>query len=313
MKNFKPVMCLAVFGACLSPQLARPARAGETSTVEDSAAYKNARSRLITLDFSGEANVVDVLPMVAREAEVRLILGENVTGTLPKFALHDVTGKQAVEAIARMAKLPFLALDERTFVVGNADQNAIAAAKNAIVAEQARVQAELSKPHVNISRTVRLSLDIRNTNAQAVLQQIADEGGLRLIFVDSPDFTITRLQIADVTPEAAIQWVANMAKFNAIPMTSEESGKDVRGFLIRSNRAYIPAPSISILPSPRDKVQEMDPMLVTPPRNRTYSGLLPKPEKVPMPGTQGLQEPEYDFLQNGVPPESIPQNVVPQK
>lgn len=312
MKNLKPVLCLAVFGACLSPQFAHTARADEAPAIPDSAAPAAARPLTLSLDFT-KASVVDILQMVARETGVRLILEEGVTGTLPKIALHDVTARQAIKTIARMAKLSFFEIDDQTFVVGKGDENALAMVKSAIAANKTKAQAELLKPRVNISRTMKLSIDVRATSAKVVLQQIADQAGLRLLFLDSPDFIIARLQIKDVTPEAAIQWVATMARFNAIAITFRESGKDVPGFLMRNNQPRVPSPSISILQSPRDKAQEVDPMLVTPPRDRVYSGLLPMPKSVPLPETNGLIKPENDSLRNVVPQNSIPQNAAPQK
>ena len=312
MKNLKPVLCLAVFGACLSPQLAHTARADEAPAIPDSAAPDAARPLTLSLDFT-KASVVDILQMVAQETGVRLILGEDVTGTLPRIALQDVTARQAIKTIARMAKLSFFEIDDQTFVVGKGDENALAMVKSAIAANKAKTQAELLKPRVNISRTMKLSIDVRATNVQAVLQQIADQAGLKLMFLDLPSFVISRLQMQDVSPEAAIQWVATMAKLNAIPMTFRESGKDIRGFLIRSNQPRVPAPSISILQSPRDIAKEMDPMFVTPPRDRVYSGLLPMPKSVPLPETNGLIKPENDSLRNDVPQNSIPQNAAPQK
>lgn len=301
MKNLKPVLCLAVSCVGVSPQFAHVARADE-APVADSVAPEATRPRLISLDFT-KASVVDVLQMVAREAGVRLILDQDVTATLPKIALKDVTGRQAIQTIARMAKLSFFALDDQTFVVGKADESAIAAYK-------AKAQAELLKPRVNISRTVKLSIDVRATDAKVVLQQIADQAGFKLMFFDLPDFVIGRLQMSDVTPEAAIQWVATMAKFNATPMTFRQGGKDVPGFLIRNNQPRALEPSIPTLQSPRDKAREFDPMLVTPPRDRTYSGIFPMPKSVPLP-EKGLIKPD-DFPQNNVPQNSVPQNGVPQ-
>ena len=319
MKNLKPVLCVAVFGACLSPQFAHTARADEAPAIPDSAAPEAARPLTLSLDFT-QASVVDILQMVAQETGVRLILEEGVTGTLPRIALQDVTARQAIKTIARMAKLSFFEIDDQTFVVGKGDENAlamvksaIAAAKNEIAASSAKAQAELLKPCVNISRTMKLSIDVHATNVQAVLQQIADQAGLKLMFLDSPSFVISRLQMQDVSPEAAIQWVATMAKLNAIPMTFRESGKDVRGFLIRSNQLHFSLPESSVRQSPRDKAQEVDPMLVTPPRDRTYSGLLPMPKTVPLPEANGSMKPQNDSLRNVVPQNSIPQNAAPQK
>lgn len=313
MKNLKPVLCLAVFGACLSPQFAHTARADEASAIPDSAVPEVARLPRISLEFYREASVVDILRLAARQADVRLILDEEVSGTLPKFALQDVTGKQAIQTIARMAKLSFMELDDQTFVVGKTDERAIAAAKNEIAANKAKAQAELLKPRVNISRTMKLSIDVRATKVQDVLQQIADEAGFKLIFLDSPGFVISRLQMQDVSPEAAIQWVATMAKLNAIPMTFRESGKDVPGFLIRNNQPSVPLSKNVVPQSPRDKAQEVDPMIVTPPRDRTYSGLLPMPKSVPLPEANGSMKPQNDSLRNVVPQNSIPQNAAPQK
>lgn len=313
MKNLKPVLCLAVSGACVSPQLAHTARADESPAIADSAVPEVARPPRISLEFYREASVVDILRLAARQADVRLILDEEVSGTLPKFALQDVTGKQAIKTIARMAGLSFFEIDDQTFVVGKNDERTIAAAKNESAARGAKAQAELLKPRVNISRTMKLSIDVRATNARVVLQQIADQAGLRLLFLDSPDFVIARLQIKDVTPEAAIRWVATMARFNAIAITFRESGKDVPGFLIRNNQPRVLLPESSVPQSPRDKAKEMDPMLVTPPRDRTYSGLLPGQKTVPLPETNGSMKPQNDSLRNVVPQNRIPQNAAPQK
>lgn len=300
MKNLKPVLCLAVSGACVSPQLAHMARADESPAIADSVAPAAAHPRILSLNFT-KASVVDVLQMVAQETDVRLILDEDVTGTLPRIALQDVTARQAIKTIARMAGLSFFEIDDQTFVVGKTDERAIA-----------KAQAELLKPRVNISRTMKLSIDVRATSAKVVLQQIADQAGLRLLFLDSPDFVIARLQIKDVTPEAAIQWVATMARFNAIAITFRESGKDVPGFLIRNNQPRVLLPESSVPQSPRDKAKEMDPMLVTLPRDRTYSGLLPGRKTVPLPETNGSMKPQNDSLRV-VPQNSIPQNAAPQK
>lgn len=295
MKNLKPVSCLAVFGACLLPQLAHTARADEAAVV-DFPSPKVVRPRLFSLDFT-KASVVDVLQIVAKEADIDVIISEGVSGTLPRIVLKDVTAKQAIQTIARMAKLSFFQLDSQTFVVA---------------VDKSKARAELSEPRVNISRTVKLSIDVRATSAKVVLQQIADQAGFKLVFLDSPDFVISRLQMSNVTPEAAIQWVATMSKFNAIAIMFKEGGKDVPGFLIRSNQPHVPAPSISILQSPRDKAQEVVPMLVTPPRDRIYSGLLPMPKSVPLPETNGSIKPQNDFLRD-VPQDNIPQNAAPQK
>jgi hypothetical protein len=266
-----------------------------------------APSQLLSLEFARNSPVASVLQLIAKQTNSTLLLGQNVTDKLTTpILLQDTTPEQALTLIAKLTNLAFRKIDDSTFAIGNVDDDTITRSQAKTVAA---VQAEELKPSVTMSRIVKLTIEVRNMEARDVLQQIADKNGLLLIFPDLPKHIITNLDVVNLSPEAAIIFIAEQVGWSAIRITTTGNKKRDTVFLLRNKKAVAPQhdyepryePRTRILPPylrfdtpPREtkNLEETDPMVVKPPQDRKFHGLMPRPENALSPESNEKSAPQ---------------------
>jgi type II secretory pathway component GspD/PulD (secretin) len=72
---------------------------------------------LVTIDFT-DAPVSDIVAMIGRQANVNILINEDVTSRIKSITLNDVTADQAIEYVAQMAGLNLTkARDNKTYIL----------------------------------------------------------------------------------------------------------------------------------------------------------------------------------------------------
>lgn len=185
--------------------------------------------KLITLDFT-RANITDILDTIARQGDVKISVGPDVTGVLKSIHLTDKTPEQAIRLIARVTNYGFKKLDARTFSFGSATD---AEAATPTPADSARAS------HL-------LSLDFTDIKTEEIIRMLGFQANIQIFVGDDVVGSLPKVILKDATAEDALRHVALMAnlKFEKKDEQTFLIGKNATRELTPSKRVFIDGASL---------------------------------------------------------------------
>lgn len=273
--------------AAETPQVVAP----KSATVPQT--FSQSKADLFSLDYT-DVPIAEILKMIGYETKVRILVGDDVIGKLPQIKLEDVTAERALRVIAEMAKVSFHKIDDRTFALG---QNA------------ARELTSATLISIQGSGRFITSVEIKNAWAPEVLQQLAEKADVKIVFATKHQPTIKNFKLEGVSVDTALRAVAAAAGLDCVPMHRflKNGEKEFVGYsvdwslpdpimeryLSKHNdetrppyqpryRAIPPFLRSDEPPRETDNLEELDPMIVKPPADRKYHGLIPfQPKTAP--------------------------------
>jgi type II secretory pathway component GspD/PulD (secretin) len=72
---------------------------------------------LVSIDFA-DAPVAEIVSMIARQANINILINDDVTGRLKNVRMEDVTAEQAIRTVAQTANLTLTrAEDNKTYIL----------------------------------------------------------------------------------------------------------------------------------------------------------------------------------------------------
>jgi type II secretory pathway component GspD/PulD (secretin) len=242
----------------------------KNATPTETRSITPAKPELFSLDFR-KTPLQAALKLLGYQANIRIIVGDSVSGDLSSLVLRDVTAEQALKYIATAANLSFQKIDDKTFAIGeNATRELTPATQISVLGDSL------------------LSVEVQNARAADVLRFIAICANIKLTFTSPAQTTIRNFKLEDVSAQRAIKAVAAAAGLECTTeiLVKENGNTEIAGFKISQD---IPEwawtrtlPQLRTLPQPG----------ATPP-----DFLYSRPRIIPplwKPDTQ-IRKPKFDF------------------